>query len=191
MISETEHTGCANNDNALGIVKEEPPSAAQRSSVHPALSCRHQDVYTKLVVTCVHPDIAMSVCVGITTYIDHTQTIKGMPQQMSMFKVSFEVNQPETQTNFQTRPSQRCYTPPSHIVLKRHSKSPRPRTKDGSGDFRNQFRSRCDPETPPTKAAGGLSGPPTSSAEMAEVEACAMKHTAKNTSGPEIWMVVY
>ena len=95
MISETEHTGCANNDNALGIVKEEHPSNAQKTSVHPALSCKHQDVYTKLVVTCVHPDIAMSVCVWAsqpTSTID--QTIIGMPQHFSMFNVSFGVDKP-------------------------------------------------------------------------------------------------
>ena len=33
--------------------------------MHPALSCRHQEVYTKLVVTCVHPAVAMSVCVCV------------------------------------------------------------------------------------------------------------------------------
>ena len=49
-----------------------------------------------------------------------------------------------------------------------------------------QWREHCCPESSQIPVS-----PPTSSAEMAEVEACAMKHTAKNTSGPEIWMVVY
>ena len=125
-------------------MKEEPPSAAQRSSVHSALSCRHQDVYTKLVVTCVHPDIAMSVCVGITTYIDHTQTIIGMPQHFSILNVSFEVDQPRKP------PAPHCQGPDHH--------------GDAPTLFKvqGQFQGRPTPKPPAPICRGQFCGPSTS-----------------------------
>ena len=70
MVSETRHTGYPNNDNAHDHIQVNTRETVQLNKGPKSIMHYHVDtkeVYTKLVVPCVHPEVAMSACVGITT----------------------------------------------------------------------------------------------------------------------------